>query len=75
MADRRQLAEQIPTGLDIILDRVMCVGNESELSECARNELGNALGCRRHEAAACLCISGMCSDMYRDCSVLSSVIE
>ena len=52
MADRRQLAEQIPTGLDIILDRVVCVGNESELSDCASNEFGNALGC-------------MCSDNYQ----------
>ena len=63
MADRRQLAEQIPTGLDIILDRVVCVGNESELSDCASNEFGNELNCRMDEAAACLCIDGMCSDM------------
>ena len=60
MADTRELAEQIPTGLDIILDRVVCVGNESELSECARDDFGNELGCRRDEAAACLCIDVMC---------------
>ena len=62
VADRRQLAEEIPIGLDIILDQVVCVGNEPELSDCTRNDFGNALGCRRHEAAACLCIDGMCSD-------------
>ena len=64
MADRRELVEPIPADLDIILDQVMCVGNESELSECARNEFGNALGCRRHEAAACLCIGGVEYDFH-----------
>ena len=75
MANTRELVDPIPTGLDIILDQVVCVGNEPELSECPRNDFGNALGCRRDEAAACLCIDGMCSAKYRDCSVLSGVIS
>ena len=65
MADTRELVDPIPTGLDIILNQVVCFGNESELSDCPRNEFGNALGCRRDEAAACLCIDDMCSDNHQ----------
>ena len=59
MPDRRELVDPIPADLDIILDQVMCVGNEAELSECARDEFGNDRNCRMDEAAACLCIDGM----------------
>ena len=58
MPDRRELVDPIPADLDIILDQVMCVGNEAELSECARDEFGNARNCLQVEAAACLCIDG-----------------
>ena len=58
MPDRRELVDPIPADLDIILDQVMCVGNEAELSECARDEFGNARNCLLVEAAACLCIDG-----------------
>ena len=65
MLERRELMEPIPTGLDIILDQVECVGNESELSECAHNEFGNELNCDVNEATGCLCFDGTCSDNYQ----------